>query len=147
MSVQQRCQLMKRSVQPVLRIRNTRWPFSKTLAEEQNRVQRHMLAHFVRVERLPYEDLANYNRRRMRIIGNLARSNGAWGVDHAKRISSWAEHLERPRNISSLAAQVYAWHGAAWLQERRESSGVMRPETRIAAGFMPKRWDESVEDA
>ena len=147
LSVHHRCRLMNRSVRPVLQFRNTRWPFTKTLADHQNRVQREMLSHFLKVERTLGEELAVYNRRRMRLIANLARAQGSWGSDHAERILSWAAHLERPRNTHSLAAKLYAWHGPMWLQERRLQSGVMRPATRISSGFLPKRWDESIQDA
>ena len=147
LTIQQRCQLLNRSVRPVLHFRNTRWPFTKTLADQQNRVQRQMMAHFVKVEPLPCEDAAIYNRRRMRIIGNLARQRGTWGKEHANRVVAWADHLERPRNQSSLAAKLYLWRGPSWLQQRRLESGTMRPATRAVPGFMPRRWDESIEEA
>ena len=147
LGVDQRCRLLDRSVRPVLHFRNTRWPFTKTLADHQNRTQRHMLAHFVRVERLPCEELPNYNRRRMRTIGNLALQRGIWGNEHAKRVVAWADHLERAQNASSLAAQLFLWRDQLWLQQRRIDSGVMRPMTRALSGFLPKRWDESIQDA
>ena len=40
LSIQQQCMLLSRSVQPVQQFRNTRWPFTKTLANSQDRVQR-----------------------------------------------------------------------------------------------------------
>ena len=82
LTLRQRCQLMNRSVRPVLFFRNTRWPFTKSLAEEQNRVQRLMLARSCHVQPWPGEDPAFYNGRRMRIIGALAREQGAWGTVH-----------------------------------------------------------------
>ena len=147
LSIQQRCRLMNRSVRPVLFFRNTRWPCTRSLAEHQNRLQRHMLAYFVHVERMPWEDLAAHNRRRMRTIGNLARQQGAWGSQHAQRVVEWAEHLERPGNFCSLASRLYRWRGPEWLQNRRNQSGVNRPGTRILQGYLPKRWDESIADA
>ena len=115
--------------------------------EQQNRIQRQMLAHFVQVERFPCEEIQSYNRRRMRIIGNLSRQRGAWGQDHAKRVVEWAAHLERPSNESSLASMLFMWRGPAWLQSRRLDSGVMRPYTRALPGYLPKRWDEAIPDA
>ena len=106
-----------------------------------------MLATFVYTERRPCEDAADYNRRRMRIIGNLAREQGLWGTEHAQRIVAWAEHLERPHNHMSPAAQLYTWHGPAWLSQRRQESGTMRPMTRASSGFLPKWWGESVDEA
>ena len=66
---------------------------------------------------------------------------------HAKRVSDWAEHLERPRNHASLASILYHWHGADWLENRRlhpDFGGPLRPGTRAASGFLCARWDESV---
>ena len=96
---------------------------------------------------MPQEELSNFHRRRMRIVGNLARQQGLWGTDHARRVVSWAEHLQRPHNSSSLAAHFFQWHGPEWLQQRRIDSGVMRPLTRAMAGYMPKRRDEAIADA
>ena len=131
---------MHRSVRPV-------WPFTKSLAEQQNRVQRQMLAYFVKIERLPLEGLDAYSRRRMRQIATFARQQGAWGTEHARRLISWAEHLQRPLNSTSLASQLFLWHGPDWLQARRLESGAMRLQTRLVSGFLQKRWDESIEDA
>ena len=105
-----------------------------------------MLSRFVTVERMPGEDLAFFCRRKGR-VGNLARHQGLWGTEHVRCVIAWAEHLERPRNNNSLASQLYLWHGPDWLQNRRVDSGVMRPATRALPGFLPKRWDEAVQDA
>ena len=106
-----------------------------------------MLARFVKIERHPCEELANYCRRKMRCVSNLARHQGLWGTEHAKRVIAWADHLERPQNHTSLASQLFLWHDAEWLQRRRVESGVMRPATRASPGYLPKRWDESLQDA
>ena len=96
---------------------------------------------------MPGEELEFFCRRKMRIVGNLARHQGLWGTEHAKRVIAWSEHLERPQNKNSLASQLYLWHGPDWLQNRRVESGVMRPATRALPGFLPKRWDEALQDA
>ena len=57
LTVQERCKLLNRCVRPVLNFRNTRWPFTKALADQENRTQRLMLARFVKVERMPGEEL------------------------------------------------------------------------------------------
>ena len=134
-------------MRPVLQFRNTRWPSTQSIAYQQDRVKRQMLSHFVKIERLPCEEVGNYNPRRMRAIGPLARQHGTWGSDHAKRVVEWAEHLERPRNQCSLASMLYVWRGPAWLENRRIESGAMRPATRALPGYLPKRWDEAIEDA
>ena len=142
--------MLKRSVKPILSFRNTGWPWSKTLADAQNRTQRMMLAHFVRVERRTEEDDATFHRRRMRVIAGLAREQGLWGRAHAERVVAWSKHLRRPRNGHSLAAKLYCWHDANWLQARRRDNdigGVDRPGTRLSSGPVPIRWDESVNRA
>ena len=121
-----------------------------SLAQEQDRIQRLMLAQFINVERLPLEDPANYNRRRMRAISCLTREHGAWGHLHAQRIVDWAAHWERPRNSRSLASLLYAWHGPGWLDARRRDPGIGgadRPGTRASSGPVIARWDDGVLSA
>ena len=105
------------------------------------------MGHFVRIERLPWEEVQNFHRRRMRIIARLARQQGTWGKAHAERVVASAAHLQRPRNQFSIAAHLYGWRGPAWLQSRQVDSGVMRPLTRALPGFLSRRWDESINDA
>ena len=141
---------MDRCVKPVLLFRCTRWPYTRALAEEQNRVQRRMLSYFINLQRSPLEDDDTYFRRRMRFVANVARLSGAWGTEHAQRIVSWAEHLRRPRNHHSLAGRLYSWRNETWLQQRRldpHVGGTARPGTRVASGPVHRRWDESVEVA
>ena len=147
LQISHRCALLDRSVKPVLSFRNTRWAWSKSIANAQDRAQRRMLSHFVHIERLPLEDVALWNRRRMRAIATLARQQGTWGKEHAERVVSWASHLERERNGSSLAALFYKWHDAEWLQNRRRDSATGRPRTRLTSGHVVPRWDEAVDEA
>ena len=79
-------------------------------------------------------------------MSDLARQRGLWGVEHARRVVSWSDHLKRPRNELSLAAILYSYHDATWLESRRQCSrgGTMRPGTRTDAGPVFARWDESV---
>ena len=96
------------------------------------------------------EPLDTYNRRRFRTAADLARQYGDWDTEHARRVCSWAEHLERPRNASSLAALFFAWRPAEWLQSRRdntETGGPARPGTRASSGPVHARWDESLAKA
>ena len=141
---------MNRAVKPVLFFRNTRWPFTKVLAEHQNKIQRHMLAQFFKLEKWPTEDLQMYYRRRMRAVSTFLRQHGTWGSQYAARLLDWAAHLERSRNKSSLAAQLYGWRNERRLQERRRDpdiGGASRPGTRSGSGPVHRRWDESVENA
>jgi len=145
--VQERCRLLNRSVRPVLNFRNTIWPCTEAWADQDKRTQRLMLARFVQIDRMPCEELADYCRRKTSVVGNLARHQGLWGIDHAKRVIAWADHFERPQNNNSLASQLYLWHSPDWLQNRHVESRVMRPATRALPGYLPKRWDEALHDA
>ena len=89
LSLSARCKLLNRCVRPILHFRNTRWPYTHALAEEQDRVQRQMLLHFLRLERLPTDDDNAYFRRRMRAVASVARVQGSWGLDHARRVVAW----------------------------------------------------------
>ena len=147
LSVTQRCRMMNRSVRPLLTFRNTRWPWTASLADAQSKLQRRMLRQFLPIERLPCESLEVFSIRRMRAAASLARQQGDWGVEHAKRVCTWSDHLERARNHSSLASLLYRWHSAEWLEERRlnpDLGGPLRPGTRSQSGFVRARWDESV---
>ena len=116
--------MMNRTVKPVLSFRNTRWAWTATLAQEQNRIQRRMLAQFSNLKHLPLQSPAKYTRLGLRAVSSLAREQGAWGLLHAQRVVDWAAHLERPRNGNSLAAILYAWHGSDWLNARRRDPDI-----------------------
>ena len=150
LTLRDRCCLLNRSVRPVLFFRNTRWPFTLALADEQNRVQRRMLGQFLQLERSPLEDCDKYHRRRMRLVSSVARSQGLWGDAHAQRVIDWAQHLTRLMNHTSLASSLYRWHGQKWLNNRRLDplvGGTNRPGTRDSSGPMYRRLDETVSDA
>ena len=150
LSLAERLRMLDRCVRPVLSFRSTRWAWTITLAQAQDRLQRRMLSQFFRLERLPLEDSDKYHRRRMRAISNLARQHGSWGQLHAQRVILWASHLERPRNCRSPAAILYNWHGSSWLEDRRRDpdvGGVGRPGTRFTSGPVVTRWDDGVVNA
>ena len=151
LSINDRCRLLDRAVKPVLTFRNTRWPWTHSLSDCQNRLQRQMLSYFVRVERYPCEEINRFHRRRSRSIATLAKARGLWGVQHAERVLAWADHLRRERNSHSLAAALFTWRDHNWLSNRRQDpdvgSGIGRPGTRLLPGPVVKRWDESLEGA
>jgi len=150
LSSQQRCAMINRCVQPILFFRNSRWAWTLSLADAQRRLQRKMLVQFIRLERWPEEPLDIYNQRRFRAAASLASKQGDWGNQHARRVCSWSEHLLRPRNANSLAAMLFSWHPAEWLQARRDDpdiGGHARPGTRMSSGPVPARWDESISKA
>ena len=147
LSLHQKCRMINRCVQPILDFRNTRWPWTSGIADAQDKLQRRMLSQFLVLERWPCETLEAFCRRRMRAAASLAHQQGDWGTRHAIRVCNWSDHLERPRNHQSLAAMLYNWHGASWLEERRlnpDIGGVLRPGTRTSSGFLHARWDEAV---
>ena len=148
LSLSARCKLLNRCVRPILHFRNARWPYTHALAEEQDRVQRQMLLHFLRLERLPTDDDNAYFRRRMRAVASVARVQGSWGPDHARRVVAWSDYLKRPRNAHTLAARLLSWRNELWLQQRRRDpsiGGAAQPGTRSASGPVHRRWDEALE--
>ena len=151
LSVAQRHKLLDRSVKPILNFRNSRWPWTQSLADAQSKVQRRMLSYFVNVPRLPSETIESFHRKRMRRVAELQRCYGDWGTEHANRVLDWAEHLRRDRNSASIAAALFKWRDHEWLQSRRQDdsigTGVGRPGTRAAPGPVPKRWDEALIEA
>ena len=151
LALRDRCRLLERSVKPVLSFRNTRWPWTKALADAQNRTLRRMLSYFIHIQRLPDEPLDRFHRRRMRKVSDTAKHYGEWGVEHARRVLAWADHLKRSRNKKSLASELFCWHDQHWLHARRLNpdvgSGVLRPGTRAAPGPVVKRWDEALAGA
>jgi hypothetical protein len=139
--------MLDRCVRPVLTFRNTRWPWTISLADAQTKLQKRMLVQFIRIERWPCEPLDAFCRRRFRAAADLAKELGDWGAQHAKRVCNWAEHLDRPRNHASLASLFFRWHDADWLETRRldpDIGGPNRPGTRSSSGFVCTRWDEAV---
>ena len=141
--------MLNRCVRPVLFLRNTRWPYTSAIADEQNSTQRQMLLQFLHLERLHWDDDRAYHRRRMRAVADVARQHGVWGEEHAQRIGDWAEHLKRLRNERSLVS-LFFLHNAEWLQQRRRDPLVgqtQRPGTRFCSGPIYRRWDESVDGA
>ena len=151
LGLRNRCRLLERSVKPVLFFRNTRWPWTQTLADVQSRTLRRMLSYFIHMDRLPEEPLDSFHRRRMRKVSDTAKEYGEWGIEHARRILAWADHLKRSRNGKSLAAEFFKWHDQYWLHARRldpdVGSGAFRPGTQAAPGPAVKRWDESLIEA
>ena len=80
-------------------------------------------------------------------VALLARQQGTWGLEHARRVVDWADHLGRPRNSGSLAARLFSWKDARWLQTQRldpDVGGHGRPGTRVCSGPVCARWDESI---
>ena len=150
LSVENRCSLLARSVEPLLNFRNTRWPWTQSLAYCQDKLQRRFLSQFVHIEQLPGEEVHTFHRRRMRAIAALIRQRGTWSKLHARRVVAWASHLARPRNLTSLAAMLHSWRDSSWLERRRldpDTGGAHRPGTRSAPGPVVKRWDEALEAA
>ena len=114
-----------------------------------SRTQKRMLAQFVQVERLPEEPLDVFLRHRARKVAQVARVEGDWGRQHARRVLAFAEHMSRPRNASSLASILFKWHDAAWLQAKRHegAGGSNRPGVRLFSGHVQRCWDEALLDA
>ena len=60
LGLRDRCRLLDRSAKPILFFRNTRWPWTRTLADAQSRTMRRMLSYFIHIEHLSGETLDGF---------------------------------------------------------------------------------------
>jgi len=145
MPVPTRVALLAKAVVPILRFRWARWPFTASRGELLDGIQRRMLAIILRIRIEPDETPERFCRRRAREISALQRKCGYWSKMWAFAVVGWSEHLERPRNSSTWASRVAAVRTPGELAQRRATFG--RPQTRIASGFIRRRWWESIDFA
>ena len=144
-----RMALMRRTAEPSLLYRCTRWPCRPNLESMLDQHQRRMVSLLLRLPRLPGEAVDVYCRRRGRASANHARAMGLWSLKHAERVVSWFDHLLRERNAESWPAMLLLWHGQEWLRECRlrmfsTSVDAGRTGTRGAAAKVAMRWHDGV---
>ena len=150
--LRQRLRMLDRSVLPVFDYRCSRWPPAATLEGRIDTCQRRMVSLLMRVPRQAGEEAPAFFRRRAREAKDLCRQRRWWSHRHCTRVLSWREHLERPRNRRSWAAQLLHWQGERWLQNRRTqlnsySVHAGRTDTRLAARRPRQRWHDGARFA
>ena len=135
--------LLKRSVEPILRFRWTRWPFRKDHADRLNGLQRQMLNIIIGVRPLREDSPEEFVRRRAKIVCSMQVSMGYWGEKWAVALGLWKVHIQRPRNQHCWPAIIFSLRSPEELALRRcNNSG--RPLVRQSAGFIQRRWAESL---
>ena len=135
--------LLKRSVEPILRFRWTRWPFRKDHADRLNGLQRQMLNIISGVRPMRDDSAEEFVRRRAKIVRSMQGSMGYWGEKWAVALGLWKVHIQRPRNQHCWPAIIFSLRSPEELALRRcNNSG--RPLVRQSAGFIQRRWAESL---
>ena len=145
-----RLALVNRAVLPSLDYRCSRWPVTRRRMNEIRAVQHKMVAIIMRIPMDPGELPGDYVRRRARRASEQCRQLGQWSLRYADRVVSWHDHLHRPLNARSWAAQLYNFRGHAWLVAQRLAAGSVsvfagRTGTRVAPGHVRTRWHDGVE--
>ena len=138
--------MLHRCVTPILRFKWTRWPFVIYRAQHLDSIQRRMYSMMLRIKMEVGETTQAYVRRRGRQVAGLQRQQGSWSKQWAQAVVSWSEHLARERNSATWAAKLSMCRTPEELAERRTFFD-RRPRTRAVAGYVRKRWFESVTDA
>ena len=116
-----RLSLLDRAVAPQLDCRCSRWPPQKTIALELDSMHRKMVATAMRIQRYPFEDIADFVRRRGRAAAVQCRQTGQWSRRWFKRAADWNEHLERPRNGDCWSSKLLHFRDREWLIQKRMS--------------------------
>ena len=116
-----------------------------------DRLQRTMLGYTLTLKKEATEDAESYNRRRGREASRLLQG-ALWSIAFAQRVVSWHGHITRQRNQGSWAAQLLAWRGEQWLQDRRRqegSQGLLAGLLNLRArrGQPRTRWEAGVAAA
>ena len=110
-----------------------------------------MIGQMVVVEKMLYETLDGYFRRRTVVHGKLAAVSGCWSGRWAASVQSWKAHVERGHDALAWCRPLYHYRNLAWLQDQRNaaSSGQMRNRTRTRAnrGHPATRWEQGANAA
>ena len=142
-----RLRLLSRVALPVLDYRATRWPRSPTLSRQQDTLQRRCLNIAAGVPRKRDEQIDEWQRRRSRHAGGLARRQGLWSERQYDRMLAWREHVERAHQYSTIPSAIWVWRDDRWRRAQRLSMGSRtaaagRLGTRVITHVFP-RWEDA----
>ena len=104
--------------------------------------QRRMIAIVLNLRKDPDDTPEVYARRRGRLAAKTQTEMGIWSHKWANCIVNWDEHLHGPRNASSWACKLLTLMPPEELARRRADTG--RPQCRAQAGWVCRRWYESI---
>ena len=152
-----RINLLTKTVTPQLDFRCSRWPPQKQVADELNRTQRKMTAILLKTPRFPGEPIEAFVRRRGRISARMCKEHGLWSARWFSRATRWDSHLSRDRNIMSWAARLRDFKDRDWFMQRRielapqngwsSSVHAGRTSTRSYHGYVHTRWHDGIHYA
>ena len=94
------------------------------------------------------ETLDEWQRRRSRNSGAIARKQGSWSERHLDRPLAWRAHLERAATYDTIPATIWFWRDALWRQDQRNRVGSRsllagRLGTRVVT-HVYQRWEDSL---
>ena len=140
--------LIDRTTKPVWRYRCPRWLASKGILQSESRPLNLMIAAVERLKPLQGESLDAFFLRRKQSASRLARSHGSWEAEHVRLCRTWFEHLSRPASYRSFASKLVRHKDAGWLRSWRRAlrptSADKEVGTRVHAGPVAARWEESL---
>ena len=153
-SVDARLKLLNRAVLPIILFRAPRWPFTIKRAERLDRTQFRMCLKIIAPARLPEDSQQTYNARCRSIVGGVVAKAGRWSEFWATYLINWSEHLSRPANRMSPAAQLWCVQDSLWLESMRMAFVSLHRTlqaggtgTRRLAEAPKARWEASTEVA
>ena len=97
---------LQRVYWPALSYRCSRRPFGSVLHSLVGALQLSLISVILRLPRESHETDADYQRRRGRVSGRLAKAAGCWSLLAAARVISWHDHLRRGHQ-PSWATKVF----------------------------------------
>ena len=131
-----------RSVYSAINWKLARWPYQKSIAEELDGVQVHMISILQRIPRLDGEDNVSWTRRSRRLARNTCSTIGLWSEAWAGKVIDWHDHVMRHDCIMKSLVQH---KNSAWLQTQRSyfvsSNGSTSTRNSLLAGRTGTRAD------
>ena len=138
---------------PLFAAKCARWPFTKKRAQRLDRAQFRMIWKILALPKESHETPDMYRMRAGRLVSGHVKRLGSWSDLWATLVLNWSDHLRRPANRGSFAAQLYGIQDVSWLLQRARfvcftrSLSAGRTGTR-ATNCAPKaRWEESLDVA
>ena len=155
LNIETKLSLLMRSVYSAINWKLARWPYQKSIAEELDGVQVHMVSILQRLPRLEGEDGVSWSRRSLRLARNSCSTIGLWSEAWARRAIDWHDHIMRR---PSILKDLFMCQNSDWLQARRSlfvpshgsGSGHYsihsgRTDTRLFPGQPPPRWESGIK--
>ena len=137
---------LKSCVCTIPRFRWSRWPFTRTVAQNLDALQR-KFSYSLFPPHID-EPLQEFYVRRHVVAGRLASSVGKWSKLWASDVSKWHAHVNRKHDALAWSPMLLGWRGHQWLGMQRLFSsffGESRTNTRVLRGVPHRRWEEGFQ--